>query len=66
MLFHIFLLFVESLSPSSERIEELNYFSLRLFADDTSLTATGKDLDILLLKINFDWSCSSRLTLNLS
>ena len=27
-----------------------NYFPLRLFADDTSLTATGKDLDILLQK----------------
>ena len=29
-----------------------NYFSLRLFADDTSLTATGKDLDVLLQRIN--------------
>ena len=44
-----------------------NYFS-----DDTSLTATGKDLDILLQKINFElpaiheWLCSNRLTLNLS
>lgn len=49
-----------------------NYFSLRLFADDTSLTATRKDLDILLQKINFElpaiheWLCSNRLTLNLS
>ena len=49
-----------------------NYFSLRLFADDTSLTATGKDLDVLLQRINFElptiheWLCSNRLTLNLS
>ena len=49
-----------------------NYFSLRLFADDTSLTATGKDLDVLLHRINselpaiHEWLCSNRLTLNLS
>jgi len=49
-----------------------NYFSLRLFADDTSLTATGKDLDTLLQRINselpaiHEWLCSNRLTLNLS
>ena len=49
-----------------------NYFSLRLFADDTSLTATGKDLDVLLQRINselpaiHEWLCSNRLTLNLS
>ena len=49
-----------------------NYFSLRLFADDTSLTATGKDLDVLLQRINselpaiYEWLCSNRLTLNLS
>ena len=49
-----------------------NYFSLRLFADDTSLTATGKDLYVLLHRINselpavHEWLCSNRLTLNLS
>ena len=49
-----------------------NYFSLRLFADDTSLTATGKDLDVLLQRINselpaiHEWLCSNKLTLNLS
>ena len=49
-----------------------NYFSLRLFADNIFLTATGKDLDILLQKINFElpaiheWLCTNRLTLNLS
>ena len=48
-----------------------NYFSLRLFADDTSLTATGKDLDVLLQRINselpaiYEWLCSNKLTLNL-
>ena len=49
-----------------------NYFSLRLFADDTSLTTTGKDLDVLLQRINselpaiYESLCSNRLTLNLS
>ena len=49
-----------------------NYFSLRLFADDTSLTATGKNLDQLLQKINqklpviYEWLCSNKLTLNLN
>ena len=38
-----------------------------VFADDTSLTATGKDLDVLLQRINselpaiHDWLCSNRL-----
>ena len=50
------------------------YFSIRLFADDTSLTVAGigKDLDLLLQRINselpaiYKWICSNRLTLNLS
>ena len=48
------------------------YFSLRLFANGTSLTATGRDLDALLHLINselpaiYDWLCSNKLTLNLS
>ena len=47
-------------------------FPLRLFADDTPLTASGKDLDVLLQRINselpaiHEWLCSNRLTLNLS
>ena len=47
-------------------------FSVRLFADDTSLTACGKDLDILTQQINFelseiyDWLCANKLTLNLN
>ena len=53
-------------------VNATNYFSLRLFADDTSLTATGRDLDALLHLINselpaiYDWLCSNKLTLNLS
>ena len=49
-----------------------NYFSLRLFADATSFNATGKDLGVLLQRINselpaiHEWLCSNRLTLNLS
>ena len=34
-------------------VNATNYFSIRLFADDTSLTvADGKDLDLLLQRIN--------------
>ena len=53
-------------------VNATNYFSLRLFADDTSLTATGRDLDALLHLINselpaiYDWLCSNKLTSNLS
>ena len=45
------------------------YFSIRIFADDTSLTAAGKDLNLLLQRINselaaiYKWLCSNRLTL---
>ena len=44
---------------------------MRLFADDTSLTASAKNIDELLLKINkelpniYDWLCANKLTLNL-
>ena len=53
-------------------VNATNYFSIRLFADDTSLTVAGKDLDLLLQRINselpaiYKWLCSNRLTLNLS
>ena len=49
-----------------------NYFILRLFADDTSLTAVDSDLDVLIQRINsellpvYEWLCSNKLTLNLS
>ena len=44
---------------------------MRLFADDTSLTASDKNIDKLLLQINsqllniYDWLCANKLTLNL-
>ena len=53
-------------------VNATNYFSIRLFADDTSLTVAGKDLHLLLQRINselpaiYKWLCSNRLTLNLS
>ena len=53
-------------------VNATNHFSIRLFADDTSLTVAGKDLDLLLQRINselpaiYKWLCSNRLTLNLS
>ena len=61
----LFLIYINDIVKST------NYFSVRLFADDTSLTATGKDLDVLLHRINselpaiYEWLCSNRLTLNL-
>ena len=62
----LFLIYINDIVKST------NYFSVRLFADDTSLTATGKDLDLLLHGINselpaiYEWLCSNRLTLNIS
>ena len=53
-------------------IRATNYFILRLFADDTSLTAVDSDLDVLIQRINYEllpvyeWLCSNKLTLNLS
>ena len=44
---------------------------MRLFADDTSLTASDKNIDKLLLQVNskliniYDWLCANKLTLNL-
>ena len=62
----LFLIYINDIVKST------NYFSVRLFADDTSLTATGKDSDVLLHGINsklpaiYEWLCSNTLTLNLS
>ena len=53
-------------------VRATNYFILRLFADDTSLTAVDSDLDVLIQRINsellpvYEWLCSNKLTLNLS
>ena len=61
----VFLICVDDLTSTA------TYFSTRLFADATSLTARGRDLDSLLLQINdelpniYDWLCGNRLTLNL-
>ena len=47
-----------------------SYFSTRLFADDTSLTVRGKDLDTLIHHINIElpkiyaWLCANKLTLS--
>ena len=44
---------------------------MRLYADDTSLTVSGKNIDDLLYQINrelpnmHDWLCVNKLTLNL-
>ena len=62
----LFLIFITDFPNASA------YFSVRLFADDTSLTASGNDLDNLINEINnrlndiFNWLCCRRLTLHLS
>ena len=61
----LFLIYINDFTQSSD------FFSMRLFADDTSLTASAKNIDELLLKINkelpniYDWLCANKLTLNL-
>ena len=53
-------------------VDTRNYFSVRLFAGDTSLTACGKGLDWLIHRINLElpelhkWLCANKFTLNLS
>ena len=55
-------------------VRATNYFTVRLFADDTSLTAVGirSDLDVLIQRINselppvYECLCSNKITLNLS
>ena len=60
-----FLIYINDFTQSSD------FFSRRLFADDSSLTASAKNIDELLLKINkeppniYDWLCANKLTLNL-
>ena len=56
----------------NDMVRATNYFTVRLFADDTSLTAVGSDFDVLIQQINselppvYEWLCSNKLTLNLS
>ena len=51
----LFLIYINDFTQSSD------FFSMRLYADDTSLTALAKNTDELLLKINkelpniYDW-----------
>ena len=62
----LFLIYLNDFSNAS------SYFSTHLFADDTSLTVCGKDLDSLIHHINielpkiYDWLCANKLTLNLT
>ena len=62
----LFIIFINDLPKSS------TFFSTRLYADDTSLTASGSDLASLLREINnhipavYEWICSNKLTLNLT
>ena len=62
----LFTIFINDFPKSS------TFFSTRLYADDTSLTASGSDLDSLLREINshlptvYKWLCSNKLTLNLT
>ena len=61
----LFLVYINDITQIS------NFFSMRLFADDTSLTGSDKNVDKLLLQINleliniYDWLCDNKLTLNL-
>ena len=56
----------------NDMVRATNYFTVRLFADGTSLTAVVSDLDVLILRINSELPpvceclCSNKLTLNLS
>ena len=62
----LFTIFINDLPKSS------TFFSTRLYADNTSFTASGSDLDSLLHEINnhlpavYKWLCSDKLTLNLT
>ena len=67
--------FVNPLISEATRITDCTQvskmFSMRLYADDTSLTVSGKNKDVLLYQINlelpyiYDWLCANKLTLNL-
>ena len=60
----LFTIFINDLPKSS------TFFSTRLYADDTSLTASGSDLDSLLREINnhlpavYEWLCNNKLIVN--
>ena len=60
----LFTIFINDLPKSS------TFFSTRLYADDTSSTASGSDLDSLLREINnhlpavYKWLCNNKLIVN--
>ena len=62
-------LFLIYINDIEQAIKE---FSIRLFADDTSLTLTDKNLDLVIEKANvafipiYEWLCANKLSLNLS
>ena len=62
----LFIIFINDL------LKFFTFFSTRLYADDTSFTASGSDLDSLLHEITnhlpavYDWLCSNKLILNLT
>ena len=62
----LFIIFINDFPKSSTS------FSTRLYADNTSSTASGSDLDGLLCEFNshlsavYEWLCSNKLTLNLT
>lgn len=51
-------------------VKATDFLTVRLFADDTSLTETGKDLDVMIQRINsevppiYEWLYSNKLTPN--
>ena len=53
-------------------VKATDFLTVRLFADDTSLTETGKDLDVMIQRINsevppiYEWLYSNKLNLNFS
>lgn len=53
-------------------VKATDFLTVRLFADDTSLTETGKDLDVMIQRINsevppiYEWLYLNKLTLNFS
>ena len=59
----LFLIYINDFTQSSD------FFSMRLFADDTSLPAATKNIDELLLKISkelpniYDWLCAKKINL---
>ena len=62
----LFLIYINDIEQATKE------FSIRLFADDTSLTLTDKNLDLLIEKANaafnpiYEWLCANKLSLNLT